>query len=521
MLGFKSSIALPEYIQTPKAFIEKCLTDLFFLCSYVLKHKKHKEYRDLNEIHKNLCDFLDFAKTPYFQKLVLMCRDSFKSTIGRALIIQQFLKMCVQETDGLIGIVTGVQDLSEEHVELIAREILKNEYIQTYFSGYVPKSRDDADSWSKEKIRWRGIGIDAGSLKKSLTGRHYLGIWNDNFMNEINTANADIRRWAVTRWQQQESIIAEDAWELVTETPWELDDLSGVILDPDGHFDYASLKDNSPNIFQAKTGYWVFSCFARDKNGKLNFPEKLDEVYLERKKRKQGIYIYNRMYEGKVMSGDEYLFRPGWIVHRERPAPAENSIRNITVDCAGTKEKDSSYAAVSVGDWDEDGILNIEYAEKRKVWGRELFAWVCEVWDWSVKEKRTPKFMGIEKEKYGIFLEEFLIGREDIITDLLPIKNRPRHVRLMSLVAYYENGKIKSRPGLLDYEQQLREYHRGKEKDVDILDTIFWQIEMKEIPRKNQFQVPEVEVPDDFKKQVEKSLYFRNRPVREMANRLF
>jgi len=513
---------LPPYIKNREEFIWKCLNDLFFFCTVVLRHKKVEDYHDLNHIHRMLCDWLDRDPNP--QKLNLMARDTLKSTIGRAKIMQEFLKLCVQGGESLIGIITGDKKLAIKHLITITMEFLENDYIQAYFKGYVPARKSDAESWAKDIIRWRKIGIDIGSEESSLTGGHYKFIWTDNFMNEINTRSHETCESAVEIWRHQESLLGPGSGQLVSETPWRRNDVSGVILEPDPEkkFNYDRLRAESPAMFASKTGYSVFSCFVRDKKGRLNFLPRLDEEYLKRKEIIQGSWIYSRMYEGQIIDKESHPFT-GLIRHYT--ALPFNHIRNICVDCAGTKEKHSSYSAISIGDTNEYGVLHLPFAEKRKVSPLELKRWVVEVYDDCKKEGRPASFVVIEREKYGIFLQAILEDeRPDILVWPINLKGRPRSSddgRLISLQKYYETGKVLSKPGLTDYEHEVNEFHLGKDQGVDILDTIFLQFEAQIIPKK----LPEVEwqpeVENSFREQVKRDMKYANLPLREYVQRHF
>ena len=517
-----TSTELPSYIKNREEFIHKCLTDLFFFCTFVLRYKKVEEYHDLNHIHRMLCDWLDRDPNP--QKLNLMSRDSLKSTIGKAKTEQEFLKLCVQGGEGLIGIITGNKDLAKKHLQSITMEFLENDYIQAYFKGFVPTKETDAESWTKDLIRWKRLGIDIGSEGKSLTGGHYKFIWTDNFMNEINTKSYETCENVVEIWQHQESLLGPGSRELVSETPWRRNDVSGVILEPDPekNFNYKKLVRRSPSLFISKTGYSVFSCFVRDEKGRLNFLPRLDETYLKRKRRKQGSWIYSRMYEGQIHDKESHPFI-GLIKHYN--VLPYNHIRNVCVDCAGTKEKQSSYSAISIGDTDEFGVLHIPYAEKRKVTPMELKRWLIQVVDDSTKEGRRVTYVAIEKEKYGIFLASILEEeRPDFLVWPVKLKGIPRaneDGRLISLQKHYENGKILSKPGLRDYEHEVKEFHLGKNEGVDILDTIFLQFEVQFIPKKMPKSTWQPEVEDSFRAQVKRDMQHRQMPLADYVARHF
>lgn len=483
-------------VNSVEDFIWKCLNDLFYFESVVLHHGKDVEYRDLNHIHKQACDFLGFSTNPSQQKLLLMSRDSLKSTMGRGLMEQEFLRASVGRTERLFAIYTGNIDLAEEHLKIMTNEILRNELIQAYFAGYVPTKGSEADVWTQEKIRYKRIGFDIGSLKKSLSGKHYAGMWTDNLMNEQNFKTPELRRSTYLTWQANESTIAKDAWEIVSETPWESDDLSGRILHPDCRFNYKEIYRKSPARFLSKTGYDVFSCFSRNEKGELNFPELQDEAYLARKKRKQGTYLYMRMYEGQIVSDESMQIKKSdWRYYEELPL---NYIRFINVDCSGTKGTDSSPSGVTITDWSDEEKLYIPYAEKKKVTPMELFDWLVELYDKSQKEGRIVTWVNIEREKYGIFLQDLMErDRPDILVLDIPLKGRPRPVRHLKILPYFENHQILMKRGLEQLEGEIDTWYKGKDTGVDLIDSIFLAVEQKMIPARLKVPAEDPHMAED------------------------
>ncbi|HDT14070.1 MAG TPA: hypothetical protein ENO03_06905, partial [Candidatus Aminicenantes bacterium] len=507
IVNLQANFGLPEEIRTPKDFIEMSLEDGFFFCGFVLRHGKKKEYHDLNHIHLMLIDWMLTDPNP--QKLVLMSRDTLKSTIGRGLFEQKFLKHAYADDEALLGIITGEETLSTEHITLIEHEILTNELIQAFFAGHVPAKPSDAKAWNSDMIRWGRVGVDIGSLRKTLSGRHYLGIWSDNIMNEVNAATPQLREWAVKRWRSQEPLMGESAWEWVFETPWEPDDVSGVILDPEGLFDYRKLHRKSPAMFITETGYSAFSCFVRDENGQLNFPERLDEHYLARKKRKMGSFLYSRMYEGQIVSDEEQVFQRRLIQHFEgRP---KFFSRNLVVDCSGTTSAQSTPTAMSDLEWDPDGVGHLVWADDFKVDVLELKRKVCDRVDDAKKEGRPYDQVGVEWEKYGIYLvTELQNERPDIPLVPLRLLGRTRDDRILPLQGLYETGKIKSAKGLDKYEAQLLAYRRGKKgQETGILDTLAHHLDIRLIPKRVEAPDAEAVRLDEFAAQVARDRRFQ------------
>lgn len=497
---------LPPIVGNEKWWIHKILTDLFFLCKVVLHHGKKKEYRDLNWLHKRLCDFIQ--NHPSLQKLVEIFRDGLKSSIARGKLIQWFLAKRYGRERGKAFIFCGIADLAEDHLDRVWKEIVTNKIIQYLFNTWmeqndlpplIPKKKSDFESCSHDKgIRYKGIEIDIGSPEKSLTGHHYeLGI-NDNLVNEKNSEFPDQRAKLVRRWQAQEPILAEDAEEIVFETTWYPDDLSGIILHPEGKFDFSELKGKVCYEFEAQSGYAVFYCPAEDAAGNPVFPEKVDRKYLARKRAKMGSYLYSALYLLQPVADEDVILKRSWVVNfKELPDPY---VRNLVIDAAGTKAKDSSYTGASFGDWSIDKKLHIPWADRKKLYPHEVVKWVVNLILWSKhKLKRPITNVGIENEKYGQTIYHQLLSVENIKKNygvnlyLLEnhsldgkIKNASADRKVEELVPKYENGLILSAPGLKNYEEEVFSFYKGKKKGIDILHTVFYQFKLEHmsIPKK-------------------------------------
>ncbi len=493
---------LPPFIKDGQDFIYWFLKDLFFVCTYVLAHNKKDEYKDLNRIHMQLCDWLDWSEdaNPNLNKLLLMSRDTLKSTIGRAKMLQLLIKAMLEKDEYLIGIICGEITLSSEHLKLINWEILNNEMIQAYFFGIVPKTREEAEEMSKDRFRWRKVGIDIGSLKKSLSGRHFRGLWFDNFMNEVNSTTSDLRRSCVDRFKSQGPLLRQDGFKLVSETPWELDDLSGEILDPEHRFDYRRIHRKSPHIFMSKTGYSVFVCGSRNEKGAPNFPEIGGEEYLKDKRSEMGEYYYQRMYELLPISSSDLMFKRDWYtLYDELPW---NFFRMIAVDCSGTTNKDSTPSAITTCDWGHDKVGYISYARKEKVKPKALFNWVCKVWDDSTEIGRKPIALLVENEKFGIYLKDDIdLWRPDIAVQLISHRSMPRPHRMQKTAVYAEQGRFKFRHGLSQMKDEWTTYHRDKSTNCGLLDTLFSHIEGQCIPSRMELPTEEDERISEFERQ--------------------
>ena len=519
-------MGLPSIEENPGWWIHEILTNLFFLCKVVLHHGKKIEYRDLNWIHKKLCDWL--TKHPALQKMVLMFRDSLKSSIARALMLQWFLQKAKAREEGKGFIYSGIFDLAQDHAEKIIKELLSNQIIQYLFyylpleageRPHIPHKKTDFNviALDKGKIRYNRIEIDIGSPEKSLTGHHYeIGII-DNAVNEVNSQKIEGRMKIIKRWQQGEATLCEDAREFIFETTWWIDDLAGTILSPKGRFDFTKIKNKPAYEFTSVTGYAVFSCPARDEDGNPVFPEKTNEAYLKRKKAKMGSYLYSALYDLQPVPEEDIEIKKEWILHYEQDPPI--FISNMMIDCAGTKTTQSSYSAISIGDWNEQGKLHIPYAQKRKLHPMELYEWMIKIYEERAEMGRPINLIGVEKEKYGIFLHDLVrVNNPRLPITLLDIKSIPRPVRNKSVIVHYESGNILSKKELLDYEDEVLTWYMDKLKGTDIFDTIYYHYQIKCVPKIPK--APPAFVPlisSDFAEQVRKERASIGAGMRQIA----
>jgi len=149
--------------------------------------------------------------------------------------------------------------------------------------------------------------------------------------------------------------------------------------------------------------------------------------------------------------------------------------------------------------------MRIPYAHKRKCTPLELVTWMEDVVKLAEDENRPITLIGIEKEKYGIFLADLLRSMHpDWVIIPIDIKNLPRGTRISELISRYETGGIESKKGLTDYEDEVRTYYKDKIKGTDIIDTIYYQTIIKLLPKKREKMAYVPPDPTDFEKQIKR-----------------
>jgi hypothetical protein len=155
-------------------------------------------------------------------------------------------------------------------------------------------------------------------------------------------------------------------------------------------------------------------------------------------------------------------------------------------------------------EWDPDGVGYIDYVWDGKVDILTLKKKVEDLYDDSEKAERPIDQVGVEWEKYGIYLvQELQPKRPDIPLVPLRLLGRTRDSRILPLQGLYETGKIKSRRGFSKYEEQLTGYRRGvKKQETGILDTLAHQHDIRIIPKRLEQPTAEELYEDDFAKQI-------------------
>ena len=157
-------------------------------------------------------------------------------------------------------------------------------------------------------------------------------------------------------------------------------------------------------------------------------------------------------------------------------------------------------------EWNEDGIGHLIWADDFKIDVLELKKKVCDRHDEARDAGRPYDQVGVEWEKYGIYLvTELQNERPDIPLVPLRLLGRTRDDRILPLQGLYETGKFKSAEGLKKYEDQILNYRRGKKgQETGILDTIAHQLDIRLIPKKVEAPDPDVVRLNEFAAQIAK-----------------
>ncbi len=114
----------------------------------------------------------------------------------------------------------------------------------------------------------------------------------------------------------------------------------------------------------------------------------------------------------------------------------------------------------------------------------ELYDKMIKIYEERAEMGRPINLIGVEKEKYGIFLHDLVrVNKPGLPITLLDIKSIPRPTRNKSVIVHYESGNILSKKELLDYEDEVTTWYMDKLKGTDIFDTIYYHYQIKCVPK--------------------------------------
>lgn len=291
---------------------ERCKTDLFFLCKYILGYDLMTEFT-----HGELCAYTQslLPISPEEKKLIMekagkkvsttkveetelydeydptkkmlllmMPRNTFKSsvvTIGFAL---QFI---LHEPNGRVLVDSETFSKAKAFLAEIKGHLEDTEkYREVFYTIYGKYPDDDKKSTT---TRWTDSQIDvscrtkkrkeptfsASGIDKSINGMHYDLIVCDDLHSEKNVTNKEQIEQVIQHWKLSLSLLEPNKYMVVIGTRWHYKDMYQYLLDAE------------------RDRFNIMIRQAKSPEGVLFFPEILTEEFLDKQKRSQGSYMFS------------------------------------------------------------------------------------------------------------------------------------------------------------------------------------------------------------------------------------
>lgn len=401
-----------------------------YLANFFIFCKDCLGYKDLIQEHKELCKFMQFNESK--SKLILMPRYSFKSSI---VTIAYALWRLGRNPDMRILIYSDSATKAQAFLQGI-KNLIMGQSEKSTFSKCFPNWQTDPHSgkWNESQIiiserkeSQVEPSVDTGGIETTKVGMHYDLIIFDDIVSDLNTTTKAQMDKTYECYAKSLSLLKPGGDVIITGTRWNYGDAYGRII-AEGSF--------STFIKRAEVnGNYPFSSIG------------LTEEFLADKKKQQGSYQYNCLYNNSPVDDSTALFKMsefrfyGNNIDQEKmfitctcdPAGEGDDFTAITV--VGTDEKLRMYLLHAVNEHLKPDqivrkILELNYIFKYDKFGIEnnFFRGMLE------KELR----LAIEYERENKNFKPF--GLETFIASAK--RGEGKHARILSLQPYHERGDI-------------------------------------------------------------------------------
>lgn len=435
-------------------------------------------YKDLNNQHQELCDFLINGKK---FKLILMPRYSFKScicTVGYSLwklIFNPNLRILIYSdaTTKAEGFLTSFKN----HIE---GKVVGSDFRKIFGAWETDPNRKG--KWSNREIiiskRTSGHAeatIETAGIGTSLIGKHYDIIIFDDIVSDINVTTKEQMDKVADCYKKALSLLVPGGEVLIVGTRWDFGDLYGRII-----------AENEEN----ETFDIILKDAEEEKDGKLIFEDiGLNREFLNFQRKEQKAYIYSCLYRNSPVDPETALFKPSDFSFYNRIDPIDLYITG-TCDPAG---EGSDPTAITVVGTDNEMIMYIlDIVNKEKLQPDDIENEIIRLhYKWKFR------IFGVETNFYRGTLKYGLDRRIQIEWKLNP-KNFPnfglhefkatarkgegKYNRISALEPYHRRGDLRF-PGkkleLLDGDysklaDQMVKYPRTPHDDI--LDSLAYHI---------------------------------------------
>lgn len=455
--------------QLVQEFLAEVSDSLYDFCRHILGYDLLER-----EVHQPVCDFvqgrrLENENVVRNRKLVLMPRDSFKSTI---ITVGYTIMRLVLDPNLRILIASENFANSKRYLKQIREQFEQNDTLRTIYGNMVG-NRDWREDYITVKGRTKSLkepSVTCAGLDVVKVGMHYDLIICDDLVSQANITSKDqmdkvidFYKLAICLFDTGKAAEGETQM-VVIGTRWHFNDL------------YNHLTDNERHVFN------FFKRSSYNKDGSLWFPHRLSKEVLEDRKKSLGSAFFSCQYLNEPVDAEDARFKKEWINYYE-PEEIKGKKLNtyITLDPAIAQEKGSDYSAIVTVGVDSGNIKYILNYRKVKAQPYELIDMLI---DEGVRFK--PEAIGIEEAVFAKMLSylmnQKMAERGDYFR-IIPIKpnwTRSKEMRIMSLQPIFEYRQIKVKREHTELVDELLRFPKGAHDDV--VDALAYQVDMWTVP---------------------------------------
>jgi hypothetical protein len=323
--------------------------------------------------------------------------------------------------------------------------------------------------------------------------RHYKIIINDDLVNDKNMLSDELREKVISQWKLQKSILTRYTktgvgTEIDVGTPYHSRDLVNHIRKIKSYDAFIV-----PYAFEDGRG----KVDPNKQNGLLSFPEMFEWEDFRMKREEQGASIFANQYSLETLEETDVLCKPEWI--RRWSTLPETYKRVMVVDPAGMSDKSSSASGITICDIDPLGFLYIIFADRFWVTPGQLISTMN-----GLREQFRPDEIYIEKEKYSTTIADTMQHLAPKLQfGFVEHEGIQKEARIMRMKQHFELGKILIGKNMEALEDMILSY-QGQKENVDLLDSLAYQIQILDPPRAGRRRSEEGRTQDDFSSDLER-----------------
>lgn len=510
-----------------KQIAERCKTDLYYLCKYILgkgndpddllNERTHGELCaytqsilplpvDLKQemmeksLHKAVETFGEKPETAEIEKvdeevpelsaaasiddsydptkrmlLLMMPRNTFKSSIVTVgFTLQYFL----HDPNIRILIDSETYGKAKNFIAEIKGHLETNKRYRDVF--YTVWGCYPDENKKNTSVRWKDNELDlscrtkqlkeasltASGIDRSINGMHFDLIICDDLHSEKNTTNKEQIQQVIDHWKLSLSLLVPNKYMIVIGTRWDFSDL------------YQYLLDEERDRFNVMIRQAILP------DGELFFPELLDEVFLAKQRKTQGSYIFSCQYMNDPIDDESAAFKREYFQYRKWEDVENRPINWYLCVDPSQDGPTSDYAALVEVGMDYMGELIVGDAYRMKLRHGDIVTMI-----FDLHNKKKYRAIAVETVAGQKSLSYMLGDEQRLRRQWLPLRDitsrtKSKEDRILGLTPYYEFKRVwhlKDAKGLADLEDELLHFPRGKHDDV--IDALATVLEVATQPR--------------------------------------
>jgi len=429
---------------------EKGLKDLYFFNKYILETDKRRQDLLVDHVHGEWAEWYKKSKTRI--KMILVPRSTFKSTfftVGRT------IQAICQDRNSRVLIANATLANAQKFVGEMKDQVRKNETLKKlYGEFYEPKLRWNEDEFD---VMGKGLGskeanVTAVGVGGNLVSQHYSHIICDDLVNNENSSTRYQADKVIDWWKKAFSLLDYDGEMIIIGTRWSYYEL------------YSWIQEK----FSEKIDVYIRGAYKDD--GKLYFPELLNEEKLKELRGLQGSYIFSAFYLNDPVDESSALIKKSQIkYYGEGDATLPGNLNVFSVCDPAVSQAETA---------DESSIITVGVDTDNNWWILETRSGQWTTYElieqlFAVHAQWKPITMTLEVigQAQGIMLpihdEE---DRRKIYLPLVEITSRPqikKEIRIRSVLQpRFERGKVFIKRDMFDLEEQIIHFPRSKRDDM-------------------------------------------------------